>query len=94
MPAQLVPSHHQQIPERAGAGQRADLGPFHVVPSHGDLNHLESVDVRNEQIFHVEAESIQALARKDHASSIVAEQLESTLGVEPPSDLAPPVPPP
>ena len=33
------------------------------------------------KIFHVEAEPIQALARKDHASSIVAEQLESALGV-------------
>ena len=32
-PAQLVPAHHGQIPERARAGQRADLGALRRCPS-------------------------------------------------------------
>ena len=81
MPAHLIPPDDEKIPERARSGQHTYLGTFDVVPTHRYLNHPKSVDACNHQIFHIEIESLQPLAGKDDPRDVLAEQLESALGV-------------
>src|ERR1017187_5054426 len=78
---QGVATDFQKVQERREAEQQADLGAFHVVPSHRDFHGSKPKLLGDEKDFDVEAEAIQLLAGEDFAAGAGLEELEAALRI-------------
>src|SRR5579862_9705770 len=80
-PADSVPTNHQQIDKRPQSLGQPDLGAFHVVPLHRNLDRGQAPPPGDEQILNVEAESVQSLTLKDLPRRVPPVELEAALRV-------------
>ena len=78
---QGVAADFQQVQERREAEQQADLGAFHVVPSHRDFQRSKPKLLGDEKDFDVEAEAIELLAGEDFTAGAGLEELEAALRI-------------
>src|ERR1039458_5114449 len=76
---QGVATDFQQVQERREAEQQADLGAFHVVPSHRDFQRSKPKLLGDEKDFDVEAEAVELLAGEDFTAGAGLEELEAAL---------------
>src|SRR4051812_32034002 len=64
-PRHRKPTNLHKTPKRFQARQCAHLGAFHIAPSHWHFHSFETAMLGDAEVFHIEAEAVQNLARED-----------------------------
>src|SRR5438552_1715264 len=78
----MIPPNTHEIPKHAGCVPgKAYLRPFHVTPSHGNLDDLETLTRRKKQEFGIESEPVRCLLAEDRYHGFTFEELESALRI-------------